>query len=37
VDPDKLSGPTTRSQQLSLNTEAVIEKARQLSPTWDTR
>lgn len=37
IDPDTLSGPTTRAQQLSLNTEAVIEKARQLSPTSDAR
>jgi nitrate/nitrite-specific signal transduction histidine kinase len=32
VDPNQLGGPTTRAQQLSLNTEAVIEKARQLTP-----
>jgi signal transduction histidine kinase len=32
VDPSQLGGPTTRAQQLSLNTEAVIERARQLTP-----
>jgi signal transduction histidine kinase len=37
VDPNTLGGPTTRAQQLSLNTEAVIEKARQLSPSSDAR
>jgi signal transduction histidine kinase len=35
VDPNALGGPTTRAQQLSLNTEAVIERARQLSPSSD--
>ena len=28
LDPAHLDGPTTRAQQLSLNTEAVIERAR---------
>jgi hypothetical protein len=29
IEPGHLGGPTTRAQQMSLNTEAIIERARQ--------